>query len=291
MTTARLPEGPSPQALSLDHVGLIVQDLHAAQMLMADLGFDLTARADHTLTTADGRTVSAGSSQHAIMLAHGYIELMHISGPQAAHHLVQAPQERFGLHILALATRDAEESHAHFGAVGQAVGPIRRWAREVDEPDRKGLARFVYFDAPWVPQDPSYLCWVQHLTPELMRSTQAPHHPNTALSVRAIHYVGPATDTVAWVLRLQHLGMAAHVTADRTVLALGPFQIQVQTQADLPGVVPTVLEIGFQSLDDIRARCHRAGLPCQDVQGGRLQIHLRAPLGIELQCVVQDTGR
>jgi catechol 2,3-dioxygenase-like lactoylglutathione lyase family enzyme len=286
MTVDPGPALAAPGALSLDHVGLIVQDLPAAHAVMAALGFELTARADHTMTTPDGRTVSAGSSQHAIMLAHGYIELMQITDPQAGHQLAAAPQSRFGLHILALATPDAEASHSRFLASGQPVGPIRRWSRPVDEADRKGLARFVYFDAPWVPQDASYLCWVQHLTPELMRASTAPVHPNGALSVRAIHYGGPASDAQAWVARLQQLGMASRQDGGTSSLDLGQTQLHVQAQTGPAPLVPQVLEIGFMALDDMRRRCRALGLAAHETSSGDLQIDLRGPLGIELLCRV-----
>lgn len=278
------PPGAGP--LALDHVGLIVRDLRAAHAAMAALGFTLTARADHTMTTADGRTVSAGSSQHAVMLGHGYIELMQITDPQAGHQLAAAPQQRFGLHILALATPDAEAAHAAFLANGQAVGPVRRWSRQVDEADRKGLARFVYFDAPWVPQDASYLCWVQHLTPELMRASDAPAHPNGALSVLAIHYAGPAADAQAWVARLEQLGMAVASRHDGlTRLGLGLTHLEIQTRPGPQALVPQVLELGFRSLEEIRRRCRAHGLLSRETPEGALCIDLREPLGIELLCV------
>lgn len=275
--------------LALDHVGLIVRDLRAAHAAMDGLGFTLTARANHTMTTTDGRTVTAGSSQHAVMLGHGYIELMQITDPQAGHQLASAPQERFGLHILALTTPDAEAAHAAFLANGQAVGPVRRWSRQVDEADRKGMAQFVYFDAPWVPQDASYLCWVQHLTPELMRSSDAPVHPNGALAVQAIHYAGPPAAALAWVSRLQQLGMAGHPANGYTRLDLGLTHLNVLKKTGSAQLEPSVLEIRFHVLDDIRARCRVAGLPASEGDGGSLRIDLREPLGLELLCVAGAT--
>ena len=72
----------------LDHVGFIVEDLPASRALFAGLGFTLTERADHTRTNAQGEKVSAGSSQHSIMLGTGYIELMQITDRQAGHQRV-----------------------------------------------------------------------------------------------------------------------------------------------------------------------------------------------------------
>jgi catechol 2,3-dioxygenase-like lactoylglutathione lyase family enzyme len=104
--------GQPTQAIDLDHVGFIVQDLSAARDLFVDLGFVLTERADHTRSDAQGLTVSAGSSQHSIMLEVGYIELMQITDARAGHQLTPATGERYGLHVLALGCADARAWHA-----------------------------------------------------------------------------------------------------------------------------------------------------------------------------------
>ena len=287
MSAATPPAIAAAGGVWLDHVGLIVHDLERARAAMAALGFTLTARADHTMTLADGRTVSAGSSQHAVMLAQGYVELMEITDPAAGHQLAPAPQERFGLHILALGAADAEAAHAGFVRSGQAVGPIRRWSRLVDEPDRQGLARFVYFDAPWVAQDPSYLCWVQHLTPELMRATQAPAHANGAVSVQAIHYAGAPALARAWAQRLQGLGLPARTGTKASVLDLGASRLEIRVQEGSQRVLPDVLELGFASLDEIRQRSQAAGFAGTPLADGSWQVDLRADLGVVLRCVAE----
>ena len=103
---------PGALTIDLDHIGFIVEDLIAARDLFTDLGFTLTQRADHTRTDAQGRTVSAGSSQHSIMLGTGYIELMQITDRQAGHQLTPAADHRYGMHVLALGTSDAHACHA-----------------------------------------------------------------------------------------------------------------------------------------------------------------------------------
>ena len=106
----------------LDHVGYIVRDLDASAELVRQLGFVLTARADHTRTDAQGRSVPAGSSQHSIMLHSGYVELMQITDPHAGHQLASAPLQRHGLHILAFGTGDAVVAGGDSAAV--AAKPI-----------------------------------------------------------------------------------------------------------------------------------------------------------------------
>lgn len=274
----------------LDHVGLIVRDLREAHDVMAALGFDLTARAEHTMTTADGRVVPAGSAQHAIMLAHGYIELMQITDPTAGHQLAAAPQTRFGLHILALGCADAPASHARFTAQGLPVGPIRRWARQVQEPDRQGLARFVYFDTPWTPQDPSYLCWVQHLTPELMRASRAPVHPNGAVAVRGIRYAGPPAQAAAWQDRLQRLEIGSPAAPGSGGLDLGATRLTMAGDASRTGLAPDLLEIGTSAVGLVAERARRLGLATDLLADGGVLLDLQGTLGIRLQFTPQTAA-
>ena len=159
------------------------------------------------MTDAQGRTVSAGSSQHTIMFEQGYLELMEITNPAAGHQLAAAPTVRYGLHILALGTADAKATHQSYLEHGHEVGLLRYWSREVLEADRQGLARFAFFDTNWTAHDPSYICWVQHLTPSLIRSSRDMVHANSAISVLSIRYAGSVIGNQQWVDRLQGFGI------------------------------------------------------------------------------------
>ena len=178
--------------VDLDHIGFIVPDLAAGRGLFEGLGFTLTARADHTRRDAEGRVVPAGSAQHSVMFDIGYIELMQITDPLAGHQLTPAMRERFGLHVLALGTADAAACHAARQQAGLPVGAVMDWSRPVSTPERSGLARFLYFDTRWSPGDPSYVCWVQHATPELVRSPSLLRHANGATALRGLRYAGPS---------------------------------------------------------------------------------------------------
>ena len=122
-----------------------------------------------------------------------------------------------------------------------------------------------------------------------MRSSDAPVHPNGALAVQAIHYAGPPAAALAWVSRLQQLGMAGHPAKGYTRLDLGLTHLNVLKKTGSAQLEPSVLEIRFHVLDDIRARCRAAGLPASEGDGGSLRIDLREPLGLELLCVAGAT--
>ena len=232
--------------LHLDHVGFIVRDLEAAADLLTQLGFTLTARADHTRTDERGVAVPAGSSQRSVMLHNGYIEFMQITDPLAGHQLASAPSVRFGLHILAFGTEDAKACHEWCEAQSLDVGPVLRWSRPVNEGGVQGLARFAYFGAAWEPRDPSYLCWVQHVTPELMRPAPLLGHPNTALAVREVHYEGPRERTGPWVSRLQAAGARfADGDVSGANLELPNARIRVGFDDSVDSVTPSALLLEF----------------------------------------------
>jgi len=283
-------------APGFDHVGLIVPDLERSRARFQAMGFCLSARADHTMTDAQGRTISAGSSQHTLMLPEGYVELMQITDFRSPHPLAAAPAVRFGLHVLALSVRDADAAHAHFDAAGKQagadpsarVGALRRWSRPVREADREGIARFAFFDSPWLPHDASYLCFVEHLTPELIRSPADFAHANGAQSVREICYVGPLELVAAFARRLAAFGLPARPDSERSTLAglrmigavhaartpgeggrlpalaieLGKTVLRLEIDPDAVTLRPVALELEFQSIDDLESACRAAGIPC-----------------------------
>jgi catechol 2,3-dioxygenase-like lactoylglutathione lyase family enzyme len=268
-------------SIDLDHIGFIVRDLSASRDLFAGLGFTLTQRADHTRTNAQGEKVSAGSSQHSIMLGVGYIELMQITDRQAGHQLTPAIDERYGLHVLALGTSDAQACHHQ--VAGLQPGPIMDWARPVSTPERSGLARFRYFDAPWKPSDPSYICWVEQVTPELVRSPSLLQHPNGALALAGLSYSGTEPALQAWSGRLQHAG--AQPAGDGR-LSLGASWIALEP-ANTGPALPSVLTLAFSSLQDLSRRAQSLQVGVVHHSPRHLSLDLREVCGLVLDAVQQ----
>lgn len=270
-----------PPSISLDHVGFILPDLVAARQLFADLGFTLTARADHTRKTADGRTVSAGSAQHSVMLDTGYIELMQITDPDAGHQLTPAIRVRHGLHVLALGTSDAAAWHARCAREGLATGALMDWSREVRTDERSGLARFRYFDSPWQPSDPSYICWVEHLTPDLVRSPALVRHANTATGLAGLAYAGPADGLAAWSQRLRASGAIAGTHPG--VLDLHGQIVRLDTDDRLDVVRPSALLLEVQDLAAFERSARASGLPLRTDLAGCVKVDLPADHGLTLE--------
>ena len=265
----------------LDHVGYIVRDLDASAELVRQLGFVLTARADHTRTDAQGRSVPAGSSQHSIMLHSGYVELMQITDPHAGHQLASAPLQRHGLHILAFGTGDAVACHARRMAAGVQAGEVLYWSRPVHEHDLQGTAQFAYFGSGWTAQDPSYLCWVEHRTPGLLRNPRLLAHGNGARALRGIRYAGPAAALAPWAARLCAAGARlVHDGPRHKRLSLPDASIEVVADARYASVLPQALLWGGADLDGLRAQCARLQLPCRRHDDGTLEIDLQSVLGM-----------
>lgn len=272
-------------AIGFDHLGFIVEQLEQAHALFTAMGFRISRRADHTMTTAEGKVVPAGSSQHTVMFEHGYIELMQITDRSLGHPLAAALDARYGLHILALSADDAQAAHSDLQSRAVPIGPLRHWSRPIEEADRSGTARFAFFDTAWNPWDPSYVCWVQHLTPGLVRSAADTTHPNTARSVRGLRYRGARAEALAWYERLCQFSGQSAVHSDFSgpmVLDLGTTRIEVQASDSAEPVRPIAVELDFTSLATLRQHLSNAGLPYVEVSPGTLELDLQSVLGLRL---------
>lgn len=265
----------------LDHIGFIVPDLDASADLVDRLGFCQTVRADHTRTNSAGELVSAGSSQRSVMLHRGYIEFMQITDPAAGHQLTPATRVRHGLHVLALGTDDAPAFRQACVAAGVPAGALMNWARLIREGPCQGEARFSYFDAPWDPQDPSYICWVQHLTPALVRPPHLLQHANGAQALVGVYYRGQQPLAQAWIARLVQAGARIASTWPGGVrLVLSGAFIEVSFDLDTPLVRPVAIEIAFTDLGDIADRCRQLGLVLRERADGALDVDLVGPFGL-----------
>jgi catechol 2,3-dioxygenase-like lactoylglutathione lyase family enzyme len=269
----------------LDHVGFIVPDLDATAELVEQLGFRQTGRADHTRTNSAGERVSAGSSQRSVMLHNGYIEFMQITDPAAGHQLAPATGVRHGLHVLALGTDDAAACRGARVAAGVSTGPLLHWSRPVREGPCQGEARFSYFDSRWDPQDPSYVCWVQHLTPELVRPPHLLQHDNGAMALMGVHYSGPGRLAQPWIEQLTRAGaQVCGSTSTRTSLRLGDAGIEVGVDDGLQSLRPSAIVIAFSGFSVIQDRCLRLGVQVQRAGDGSLAVDLVERFGLRLIC-------
>lgn len=270
-----------PPVTGLDHAGFIVQDLDRSGALLEQLGFRLTARADHTRTQADGQTVSAGSSQRSVMFGRGYVEIMQITDPAAGHQLTPATRVRHGLHVIALGTDSAARCHAACAARGVQVGPLLDWSRPVRDGAMQGTARFRYFDSHWDAHDPSYICWVQHMTPELIRPPGSMDHANGARALAGVQYRGSKALASAWARQLTRAGAStSRPRAGGFTLRFGDARFDVEADAGPGMVLPSALVMDAADVPWMRRRCAQVGVATLDGPRGELALDLRAELGL-----------
>lgn len=279
------PPTPAPMDVYFDHAGFIVEDLGAVSALMSLLGFTQTARADHTRTNAQGGRESAGSTQHCIMLRSGYIELMQITDPTRGHQLAAAPSVRHGLHLLGLGTRDAAACRAACVRNGVQVTEVLHWSRPVKEAGVQGTAQFAYFGSAWQATDPSYVFWVEHRTPELLRSPALVAHANGAAGVAGLVYSGPEPLARAWAAQLQAAGLRLERgDAEGVSLSLPDLQVSVRFDNATARVVPVALEMHFDGCSVLRSRSEALGIDVVELAGGGLDLNLVAQTGLRWIC-------
>ncbi|MEY3513991.1 MAG: hypothetical protein RL420_1014 [Pseudomonadota bacterium] len=281
----RLPEFKN---LSLDHVGLIVPDLNDAYHLWKALGFQLTSRADHTRIDAEGHRIPAGSSQHSVMLEQGYIELMQITDLVAGHPLSPAMKQRYGLHILAIATLDSHATHKALSQLGCPVSAVMDWCRPVKEGNFEGLAKFSFFDTPWHSSDAAYVCWVQHLTPECIRRPGATNHDNGAVGLTAVFFEGVGADCIEWTQRLISMGLVPAVNnAMRSEIhgvefTIGSSRLLIRKNSNSERLLPSAIQIEVKDVDVFHKRAQACQLDIQS-QGAGIEINLGSVSPIRLQ--------
>ena len=171
--------------LPIDHAGYGVDDLPAAARLFRKLGFAPTQ--EKALMARDpesGESRPLGQLSSHVVFKKGYLEL---SAPAIENnHLVPLVERYSGLHILALATNDAEEQrracqqrHPDLPAVAQASRPI-------EYGKHRGAAGFKWFPLPGGVFREGIVCFVEHLTRNLVFQDEVSSHPNQAVALAGV---------------------------------------------------------------------------------------------------------
>jgi hypothetical protein len=161
-------------ASGLDHVGVAVPDLDAAAAEWAALGFTVQPLAAHM---HDGAPTGTGNRN--IMLGQGYIELLATIDPaRPSGTIARFLAHHAGIHVLTLATADADAAAVRLARAGFAAA-VARSSRAV-EGGEAGFARIPLAEA-----DPR-LQLIQHLTPELVWQARFLAHPNGAAGLAEV---------------------------------------------------------------------------------------------------------
>ncbi|MDX1432807.1 MAG: VOC family protein, partial [Gammaproteobacteria bacterium] len=125
-------ELPAGDAVFLDHLAHWVGDIGAAAAMLERLGFQATPYAEHTHSTATGEApVPAGSANHCVMLACGYLEVLTPIGDTPIAREVRAALERYtGVHLAAFCTENTPAHRERLDSQGFAQRPCVTLTRE-----------------------------------------------------------------------------------------------------------------------------------------------------------------
>ncbi len=169
--------------LSLDHLGFMVRDLDAGAACWQKLGFQLAPRSPQMGATPDGEIMAPwATSNHCVMFARGYLELIGITNP-ANHNPWTAFLDRFeGIHITAFRCSDADI--AYEALVKRVDGFDPPLQRRRDAPYGDGVREFRFRNI--FSQDDRYpegrFIVIEHQTPDVIWQPPLMTHPNGAVA-------------------------------------------------------------------------------------------------------------
>jgi catechol 2,3-dioxygenase-like lactoylglutathione lyase family enzyme len=210
----------APPSPILDHIVIDVRDrLDEAAQRFAQLGFQLTARGDHTL----------GSSNHLAMFASDYLELLGFGAGGASRAEIQPFP--IGLNGLVFKADDAERIYQHALAAGLPIQPVQSFSRPVTLAGETRDARFrtTRLDPKRVPMGRVYFC--EHLTPDLLWRPEWQAHPNGACAIACVVVATPEPQRTAALFHAL-FGPAGTAAQDgRLVVAAGAARVELAPPA------------------------------------------------------------
>jgi catechol 2,3-dioxygenase-like lactoylglutathione lyase family enzyme len=182
--------------LSLDHVGFMVRDLDAGAARWRKLGFQLAPRSPQMGATPNGEKMAPwATSNHCVMFARGYLELIGITDP-AQHNPWTAFLNRFeGIHITAFRCPDADTAYAELAERVEGFDPPLQ--RRRDAPYGDGVREFRFRNI--FSQDAQYpegrFIVIEHQTPEVIWQPALMTHPNGAVAFDEVVFRGDEATT------------------------------------------------------------------------------------------------
>jgi catechol 2,3-dioxygenase-like lactoylglutathione lyase family enzyme len=256
---------------NINHVGLVVRDLHATVTSYEALGFQLTPFSAHSGAWKPGEPVQRfGSGNRCVMFANNYLEILasenkQQQAPRLAHHL----RRHQGAHIICFNTEATPVVDGRLRGLGISTSGVIPLQRDIDTPEGVRTAKFerVQFAPDDSPE--GYIQAARHLTPQYIYQPRYTEHPNgcTALSEVFIATDDPRAFAEKYA---RYLSMPAAETdgAFRFQLPLGSaLTILPATQAprSFPGSLlpplPAIVAVSFATSDlpALRSRLDHSG--------------------------------
>lgn len=175
---------PERGTLVLDHIAHWVPDPAAAAADLAALGFFVTP---FSAQSVGEPPVPAGTGNHCVMLAGGYLEFLAplADTPNAA--TLRAGIARYtGVHLIAFGTVDPMGDHARLQAGG--FGPLEPVAlsRPIETPDGFRQARFTVVRTKPGAMEEGRVQFVEQHTPDFLWQKRWLGHPNGATRLKRV---------------------------------------------------------------------------------------------------------
>ena len=170
---------------AIDHLGVVGRDIALLTTAYTRLGFAPTAPVP-LMGEQDGKPVPLGQDSAHLIFADSYVELSGVTSQDPGHHLAPWLARREGLHILALGSANAAESHAALVKTGLSVPDVQNAGRFVDYGTQHGDAQFRWFKVPEDVGAEGFFCMVEQVTPALVFQPPEGGHPNGALGVMGV---------------------------------------------------------------------------------------------------------
>lgn len=278
-------------ATGIDHVGIVADDLDALEATFAGLGFAVAPRCALLRPAGEGFE-PMDQLNHHLLLENGYIELTAMSRRSESHHLAPLIDRYPGLHILALATVSAEASRRALASRGLAPGEVSGAAREITYPGARGTARFKWFRVPEADAPEAFVCYCEHLTPELVKRRDLAVHANGVRRLAGMTLCVDDLDAAAGrYARL--LGAVPRRGEGTAVFELAPGRLELTDRRALarrfPGAGPPVLPwaaaltLEVADFGETAGFLRRAGIDLADTGIGAAWIPAAAAAGVILE--------
>ncbi len=265
---SEVSQRPAPGALVVDHVAHWVPDAGAARAALAALGFTVTP---FSAQSTGDPPVPAGTGNHCVMLAQGYLEFLAPTADTQNAATLRAGIARYvGVHLIAFGTTTPEADHARLAAEGFApLAPVAL-SRMIDTQAGPQRARFTVVRTAAGTMPEGRVQFVEQHTPEHLWQPQWLDHANGAVALRRVELcVADPAEAAARFARYTGLAVTASEGAPALATARGMlvFRDAAATRVRLgvePPALPWIAGYALACRDLSRAPGGR------EIEGGRV---------------------
>lgn len=187
----------SGPALSLDHIGVIVNDLDVGAQRWRDLGFTLSERSPQMgLNKAGTGFEPWATANHCAVMDVGYLELIGVHRPDCPNPWASFLSRFEGGHIIALRCDTADDAYDYLRMHSEDFDPPvdRRRDAPVDGGTEEMRFRNIFSRDARV-REGRYIV-IEHQTPQVLWQPRLMRHANGATSIESITVVADQSDDV-----------------------------------------------------------------------------------------------